>query len=75
MIDEDLVVVVWINGEIKVYLYVILNWYEIINDEVGGILVLVIYSLLIGIVKVWERDSIFYGVFGLIYNNNMLVFD
>lgn len=73
--DEDLIVVVRINGETKVYPHAILNWHEIINDEVGGVPVAVTYSPLTGTAKVWERDSILYGVSGLIYNNNMLAFD
>lgn len=73
--DDDLVVVVEINGETKVYPHAILDWHEIINDEVGGLSVSVTYSPLTGTTRVWERNDIAYGVSGLIYNNNLLAFD
>lgn len=73
--DDDLVVVVEINGDTKVYPHAILNWHEIINDEIGGIPVSVTYSPLTGTSRVWERGDISYGVSGVIYNNNMLAFD
>lgn len=73
--DDDLVVAVEINDETKIYPHAILNWHEIINDEVGGLPVAVTYSPLTGTTRVWERGDIDYGVSGLIYNNNMLAFD
>ncbi|NBC07119.1 MAG: DUF3179 domain-containing protein [Bacteroidetes bacterium] len=63
--DEDLVVVVRINGETKVYPHAILDWHEIINDEIGGVPVAVTYSPLTSSTKVWERDSTTFGVTGL----------
>ncbi|NRA51256.1 MAG: DUF3179 domain-containing protein [Phaeodactylibacter sp.] len=73
--DDDLVVIVNINDEIKVYPHAILDWHEVINDVIGGVPVSITYSPLTATTKVWERDSIKFGVSGLIYNNNMLAFD
>lgn len=73
--DDDLVIAVRINQETKLYPHAILDWHEVINDEVGGVPVAVTYSPLTGTTSVWERDTVRYGVSGLIYNNNMLAFD
>jgi len=73
--DEDLVVVVRWNGETKVYPHAILDWHEVINDEVGGVPISVTYSPLTGSTKVWKRGSTTFGVTGLVYNSNLLAFD
>ncbi|NRA51255.1 MAG: DUF3179 domain-containing protein [Phaeodactylibacter sp.] len=78
MEDEDLVIVVSQNGETKLYPHKILDWHEIVNDEVGGVPVSVTYCPLTGTGKVWKRnngDAAGYGVSGLLYNSNLLAFD
>lgn len=73
--DDDLVVIVRINGETKVYPHAILDWHEVINDEVGGVPVSITYSPLTRTTRVWERGDINFGVSGVIFNNNLLAFD
>lgn len=79
MEDEDLVIVVSLNGVTKIYPHKILDWHEVINDEVGGIPVTVTYCPLTGTGKVWKRNSVDleagFGVSGLLYNSNLLAFD
>ncbi|MEQ8702304.1 MAG: DUF3179 domain-containing (seleno)protein [Phaeodactylibacter sp.] len=79
MEDEDLVIVVSQNGETKIYPHKILDWHEVINDEVGGTLVTVTYCPLTGTGKVWKRSTADmdagFGVSGLLYNSNLLSFD
>lgn len=79
LVNEDLVIVVSINGETKAYPHIILDWHEIINDVVGGVPVSVTYCPLTGTAKVWERSgnspNFSFGVSGLLYNSNVLPFD
>jgi len=77
--EEDLVIVVSLNGETKVYPHAILDWHEVVNDVVGGIPVAVTYCPLTGTGKVWKREAaspeFSFGISGLLYNNNVLPFD
>jgi len=74
--NNDLVVGVMINGEAKAYPHAILDWHEIVNDELGGVPISVTYCPLTGTAKVWERTSSgTYGVSGYVYNSNILAFD
>lgn len=73
--DDDLVIVVRLNGETKVYPHAILDWHEVINDEIGGVPISVTYSPLTGSTKVWRRGATTFGVTGLVYNGNLLAFD
>ncbi len=77
--NDDLVIVVSINGDVKVYPHAILDWHEVINDEVGGLPITVTYCPLTGTAKVWERPNdnadYHFGVSGLLYNSNVLPFD
>jgi len=76
--DEDLVVVISLNGESKVYPHAILDWHEVVNDVVGGVPLTLTYCPLTGTAKVWERKEAAterYGVSGLLYNSNVLPFD
>lgn len=79
MEDEDLVIVVALNGVTKIYPHKILDWHEVINDEVGGTPITVTYCPLTGTGKAWKRTNpdieAGFGVSGLLYNSNLLVFD
>lgn len=77
--DSDMVIAVSLNGQTKVYPHAILDWHEVINDEVGGVPVAVTYCPLTGTGKVWVlpgNDAIGgFGVSGFLYNSNLLAFD
>lgn len=77
--DSDLVIVVSQNGETKIYPHKVLDWHEIVNDEVGGVSLSVTYCPLTGTGKVWKREdediTAGFGVSGLLYNSNLLAFD
>ncbi len=67
------------NGEAKAYPIGIMNWHEIVNDEVGGQPVAVTYCPLCGTgvafaSKVGGR-SLSFGVSGLLYNSDVLLYD
>lgn len=75
---EDLVVGLRINGEVKAYPHNILDYHEVVNDEVGGIPVTLTYCPLTGTAKVYDRSADpndFFGVSGLLFNSNLMPFD
>lgn len=77
--DKDLVVVVVMNGMLKVYPYRILNWHEIVNDEIDGMPITVSYCPLTGTGAAWKRNFsgnvTTFGVSGLLYENNLIMYD
>lgn len=67
------------NGEAKAYPVRILNWHEVVNDSVGGEDIAVTYCPLCGsgvtfnrVVKDKRRS---FGVSGLLYNSDVLLYD
>ncbi len=78
MTDEDRVVGLRINGEVKAYPHPILDYHEVVNDEVGGVPIALTYCPLTGTAKVWKRRETGgdrFGVSGLLYNSNLVPFD
>ncbi len=77
--DHDLVMIVENNNEIKVYPHAILDWHEVINDDIGGTPIAVTYCPLTGTGRVWEREDLSFektfGVSGFLYNSNLIAFD
>jgi hypothetical protein len=76
---EDRVVGVLIDGEACAYPLSILTWHEVINDTVGGQPLAVTYCPLCDSVAVFNRNTSAgvkeFGVSGLLYNSNVLMFD
>jgi len=77
--DDDAVVGIQLSGRARAYPLRILNWHEIVNDEVSDRPVAVTYCPLTGSAvvfdrRVGERDLTF-GVSGRLYNSNVLMFD
>ncbi|MEX2564766.1 MAG: DUF3179 domain-containing protein, partial [Cyclobacteriaceae bacterium] len=77
--DEDLVLGYAAEGEAKAYPHKILDWHEIINDEVGTTSLAVIYCPLTGTGIAWDRNisagKTTFGVSGLLYNTNVIPYD
>ena len=78
--DTDLVIGLSVNGEIKAYPHIVLDWHEIINDDIGGVPLAVTYCPLTGTGKIWDRklsdgSSTTFGVSGFLYNSNIMPFD
>lgn len=77
--DEDLIVGYRNGHEIKAYPHRILDWHEIVNDEVNGAKIAVIYCPLTGTATGWERmlanGETTFGVSGLLYNANIIPYD
>jgi len=79
MRDQDLVLGVAINGQARAYPTRILVWHEIVNDTLGGKPVAVTFCPLCGSGVVFDRGAPagerFFGVSGLLYNSDMLLYD
>lgn len=77
--SDDLVIGLKVGDEIKTYPHKVLNWHEIVNDEIGNEKVSVLYCPLAGTANVWNRTlpngETSHRVAGLLYNNNLMVYD
>ena len=76
---EDRVLGIDFEGEARAYPIRILNWHEIVNDEIKGKAVAVTYCPLCGSGIVYKADSEGephkFGVSGLLYNSDVLLYD
>jgi hypothetical protein len=77
--DEDRILGLNQGGEAKAYPIKILNWHEIVNDTIGGKQIVVTYCPLCGTgigfeAAVQERPHTF-GVSGLLYQSDLLMYD
>ena len=76
---DRLVLGVVINGEARAYPHGVLWWHEIINDFLGGIPVTVTFCPLTGSGLIFnpvvDGTSIRFGTSGLIFDNNLVMFD
>jgi len=79
MRPTDRVIGITINGESRAYPINILNWHEIVNDQIRGVPVSVTYCPLCGTGLVYEakvRGQVLkFGVSGLLYNSDVLLYD
>src|SRR5215472_14339812 len=77
--SEDLVLGVEFAGVAKAYPVRILNWHEVVNDDVGDQPVLISWCPLCGSGVVYdpraEGRRYTFGVSGLLYQQNLLLFD
>lgn len=77
--EDDLVIGFKWGDEVKAYPHKILDWHEIINDQVGGKPIAITYCPLTGTSIVWDRlvdgDVTSFGVSGLLYNSNLIPYD
>jgi len=76
---DDRILGVDINGQAKAYPIAILNWHEIVNDQVGSQNFVVTYCPLCGTGMVFASNiadtALIFGVSGLLYNSDVLLFD
>jgi Protein of unknown function (DUF3179) len=78
--NEELMIVLQNNSAIKVYPHRILDWHEIINDTYEGENIVLSYCPLTGTGSIWESNATGsqdpdFGVSGLLYNNNLILYD
>ena len=79
LVSNDRVIGVTLNGESRAYPLLVMQCHEIANDTLGGVPVAVTYNPLCDSVVVFDRrvggEVIEFGVSGLLYNSNMLMYD
>jgi hypothetical protein len=77
--DDELVVGFYDGTEAVAYPHQILDWHEIINDELNGFAYAITYCPLTGTGIGWDRTidgtTTTFGVSGLLYNNNLIPYD
>lgn len=77
--DDELVVGIKIGNVAKAYPHYVIDWHEIVNDEVNGINTTISYCPLTGTAYAWESlaNGGFsqFGVSGLLYNSNLILYD
>jgi len=74
---DDRVLGLVINNEARAYPISILNWHEIVNDEFAGQAVVISYCPLCGTGMAFEPELPVkdFGVSGLLYNSDVLLYD
>jgi hypothetical protein len=77
--DDDRVVGVHEGATAKAYPLSILNWHEVVNDQIGERPVVVTYCPLTGSAVVFDREVdsavLTFGVSGRLYESNVLLYD
>ncbi|AMC11817.1 hypothetical protein Lupro_11305 [Lutibacter profundi] len=77
--DEDLVIGIVKNGEIRAYPHKILDWHEIVNDNFNDDFITINYCPLTGTAFGWnsfaDGAKSTFGVSGLLYNTNLILYD
>lgn len=79
LVSDDRVVGVTLGGESRAYPVRVLNWHEVVNDSLGGVPIAVTFHPLCDSAAVFDRrvgrEVLEFGVSGLLYNSNLLMFD
>ena len=77
--DEDRILGIYHLGEARAYPIRILNWHEIVNDKIEDKAVVITYCPLCGSGIVYNGEingkAYEFGVSGLLYNSDVLLFD
>jgi hypothetical protein len=77
--DDDLLIAVRSDGQVKAYPHDIMNWHEIVNDGPADAPFTMSYCPLTASAVAWQGNSAdadkSFGVSGLLYNSNLLLYD
>lgn len=77
--DDDLVIGIVKNNEARAYPHIVMDWHEVVNDNIGDDFFTLNYCPLTGTAFAWEsitngvRST--FGVSGLLYNANLIMYD
>jgi len=79
LLDTDLVLGYKNGDDIRAYQHIVLDWHEIINDNIDDVSLAVTYCPLTGTGIGWNRiidgNETTFGVSGLLYQTNLIPFD
>lgn len=77
--DDDLIIGHVYDGEARAYPHKVLDWHEVVNDEINNEFVTISYCPLTGSALGWKSKSdgerTTFGVSGLLYNSNLILYD
>ena len=77
--DDDLVIGIYNGGAVVAYPHPILDWHEIVNDQLDDMSYALTYCPLTGTAIAWDRSlssgNSTFGVSGKLYNNNLIPYD
>jgi len=79
--EGDLVLSVWLGQAVKAYPLRVIAWHQVLNDELGGVPVVVTYCPLTGAGLAYKRPlspdgrPLEFGASGRLYNANILLYD
>ncbi len=77
--ENDLVIGIKNGDDVRAYPHAILDWHEIVNDDLGNVSVAITYCPLTGTGIGWNRildgNQTTFGVSGLLYNTNLIPYD
>ncbi len=77
--DSDRILGIEMNGRSKAYPISILNWHEIVNDQIGADHFAITYCPLCGTGVAFSSEvqgkRLIFGVSGLLYNSDVLLYD
>lgn len=72
---DDRITIVNVDGVIRAYPHNILTRHEVVNDVINDVPIAISFCPLTATSYCWERGTTSYGVSGLLYNNNLIVYD
>ncbi len=79
ILDDDLVIGLKYGNKVVAYPHKILDWHEIINDDIDDMSLAITYCPLTGTAVGWNRNinntNTTFGVSGLLYKNNLIPYD
>ena len=79
LLPDDRVLGIEIGGIAKAYPVRLLNWHEVVNDDIAGTPVVITYCPLCASGVAFDRrvdgETLVFGVSGLLYNSNVLLYD
>ncbi|WP_203256444.1 DUF3179 domain-containing protein [Hyunsoonleella ulvae] len=77
--DNDLVVGIFQDGVARAYPHIVLDWHEVVNDDINTSFFTLNYCPLTGTAFAWEsrtnNSRTTFGVSGLLYNANLIMYD
>ena len=76
LLDGELVIGTYVDGELKAFPHRILEKHEIVNDKVNDTHFSLTFCPLTGTAVTWRREqNNSYGVSGLLHNSNLITYD
>jgi hypothetical protein len=77
--EKEPVIVLQVNGVSRAYPLQILVWHEVVNDQIGGVPVVITYCSICNSAIIFERKLgrrvLTFGISGFVHGSNMILYD